>query len=280
MEILKAIIYGIVEGITEWIPISSTGHMILLSEFLTPDVSPEFWSIFLVVIQLGAIFAVVFLYWDRIWPLYWGEYEDEPGRHIMVDTDVLDLWIKVLIACIPGGVVGILADDWLDAHFYNWQVVSTMLILVGAAFIFIEIANRGRRAAVRDISQISYKQALYIGLFQLIAAIFPGTSRSGATILGGRMLGISRKAAADFTFILAIPVMFGASLLKIIKGGIHHTGAEWTMLLVGMVTAFVVSIFSIRLLMRFIKRHSFIPFGLYCIALGLLVIAVFPIRAA
>ena len=212
MEILKAIIYGIVEGITEWIPISSTGHMILLSEFLTPDVSPEFWSIFLVVIQLGAIFAVVFLYWDRIWPLYWGEYEDEPGRHIMVDTDVLDLWIKVLIACIPGGVVGILADDWLDAHFYNWQVVSTMLILVGAAFIFIEIANRGRRAAVRDISQISYKQALYIGLFQLIAAIFPGTSRSGATILSGRMLGISRKAAADFTFILAIPVMFGASL--------------------------------------------------------------------
>lgn len=273
-EILKAVLYGIVEGITEWLPISSTGHMILLNEFVKLDVSQEFWNMFLVVIQFGAILAVVILYWNTIWPI--GK-NPKTGR-IGWKRDTLSLWGKTIVSCIPAGVVGVLADDWLDAHFYNWVVVSIMLILVGVAFLIIENNNKGRTPVTTDLNALSLREAFIIGLFQLIAAVFPGTSRSGATILGGLMIGVSRKVAAQFTFILAIPVMLGASLLKIAKfihSGTPVTGMETGILITGCAVAFVVSLFVIRFLMDYIRKHDFKPFGVYRIALGAVVILYF-----
>ena len=270
-ELLKAALFGLVEGVTEWLPVSSTGHMILLNEFVTLNVSALFWQMFLVVIQLGAILAVVILYWDTIWPV---RRNRKTGK-MSVDRDTISLWCKAIVACLPAAVVGILADDWLEVHFYNWIVVSIMLIVVGAAFLVIENRNEGKKPVTKKLKDLTYREALIIGLFQLIAAIFPGTSRSGATILGGIMIGVSRTVAAQFTFILAIPVMFGASLLKIVKYGLHFSGMELMILAVGMIVAFVVSILIIRFLMNYIRRHDFRVFGWYRIVLGVIVILYF-----
>ena len=270
IEILKSVLYGIVEGITEWLPISSTGHMILLEELLPMKVSESFWEMFLVVIQLGAILAVVVLYWNKIFPFNF-RYKFRPFLRFVV----FQLWLKILVACIPAAIVGLLFDDWLNAHLYNAVVVAIMLVLVGIAFIIIENRNRGRRARVDSMHQLSFGDALIIGLFQLIAAIFPGTSRSGATIIGGLMIGISRTVAAEFTFYLAIPVMLGASLLKLVRFGLAFTTMELVLLLVGMAVAFIVSILVIRFLMNYIKKHDFKVFGWYRIVLGILVLLYF-----
>ena len=274
IEILKAILFGIVEGVTEWLPISSTGHMILLNEFVKLNVSPEFWNLFLVVIQLGAILAVVILYWKTIWPFKRVKVKGG-GSKIKVKQSTLILWAKALVACIPAGVVGVLADDWLDAHFYNAIVVGIALIVVGVAFIVIETLNKNKVPRVDRLRDLTFKDAFIIGLFQLIAAVFPGTSRSGATIVGGLLIGVSRTVAAKFTFILAIPVMAGASLLKIVKYGFAFTGTELIILGVGMVTAFIVSIFIIAFLMNYIRKHDFKVFGWYRIILGALVLLYF-----
>lgn len=273
IELLKAVLFGVVEGITEWLPVSSTGHMILLDEFVSMRVSDMFMQMFMVVIQLGAILAVVIMYWKTIWPLR----RDPATGKTVVDRDTIRLWGKVIVACFPAAVVGILADDWLDVHFRNWVVVSIMLILVGIAFIVIENRNAGKKPVIRKLRDISLREALIIGLFQLIAAIFPGTSRSGATILGGIMIGISRPVAAQFTFIMAIPVMLGASLLKILKYGFAFSGMELAILLTGMITAFVVSILVIRFIMDYIRTHDFKIFGWYRIILGVVVILYFTI---
>ncbi len=268
LEILKAILYGIVEGVTEWLPVSSTGHMILLDKFVKLNVSPEFWEMFLVVIQLGAILAVVVLFWNKIFP-----FRFEKGVHI--DKPKFVMWFKILVASIPAGVVGILWDDELNALFYNYVTVAIMLILVGVLFILIENYNKKQKPRVNSISGITYRAALVIGVFQLIAAVFPGTSRSGATIIGALLLGISRVTAAEFTFFLAIPAMFGGSAIKLLKFGFDFTGTEITILLVGMIVAFVVSVLVIRFLMGYIKKHDFKVFGWYRIVLGILVLLYF-----
>ena len=273
LEILKAVLFGVVEGVTEWLPISSTGHMILLNEFVKLDVSSQFWDMFLVVIQFGAILAVILLYWKTIWPL--GIYRHRKRTRIVWKKDTLSLWGKTIVACIPAGVVGVLLDDWLDEHLYNWLVVAIMLILVGIAFLVVEKVMKDREPQVTELKDLGMKQALIIGMFQLIAAVFPGTSRSGATIIGGLMIGVSRTVAAEFTFILAIPVMAGASLLKMLKFGFHFTGMETAILGTGMAVAFVVSVIVIRFLMGYIRRHDFKPFGWYRIVLGALVIVYF-----
>ena len=282
IEILKAILFGIVEGVTEWLPISSTGHMILLNEFVKLNVTEEFWNLFLVVIQLGAILAVVILYWKTIWP-FKKVKSRSGGSTIKFRPQTMMLWLKALVACIPAGVVGVLFDDWLEAHFYNAVVVGTMLILVGAAFIIIESVNRNKVPRVDRLVDLTFKDAFIIGLFQLIAAIFPGTSRSGATIVGGLLIGVSRTVAAKFTFILAIPVMAGASLLKIVKylkAGLAFTGGELAILGVGMLIAFLVSIFIIAFLMNYIRKHDFKVFGWYRIILGALVLLYFLVLKA
>lgn len=273
LEFIKAALYGIVEGITEWLPISSTGHMILLNEFVRLDVSEDFWNFFLVVIQFGAIIAVIILYWRKIWP--WGLYHHRKRTRIVLKRDVLSLWGKTIVACIPAAIVGILLDDWLDEHLYKPIVVAIMLIVVGIAFIVIERHHDESQARTYVLEDLTYKDAFIIGLFQLIAAVFPGTSRSGATILGALMIGVSRPVAAEFTFILAIPVMAGASLLKIVKHGLSFTSSELMILAVGMICAFVVSVIVIRFLMKYIRRHNFIPFAIYRILLGAAVIAYF-----
>ena len=273
LEILKAVLFGVVEGITEWLPISSTGHMILLNEFVKLNVSSQFWDMFLVVIQFGAILAVILLYWKTIWPL--GIYRHRKRTRIVWKKDTLILWGKTIVACIPAGVVGVLLDDWLDEHLYNWLVVAIMLILVGVAFLVVEKVMKDRKPQITELKDLGMKQALIIGMFQLIAAVFPGTSRSGATIIGGLMIGVSRTVAAEFTFILAIPVMAGASLLKMLKFGFHFTGMETAVLGTGMVVAFVVSVIVIRFLMGYIRKHDFKPFGWYRIVLGALVIVYF-----
>ena len=273
IEILKAALFGLVEGITEWLPISSTGHMILLNEFVKLDVSTEFWDMFLVVIQFGAILAVILLYWKTIWPL--GLYKHRKRTRIVWKQDTLQLWLKTIVACIPAAIVGVAFDDWLDEHLYNWLVVSIMLILVGVVFLIVEHVQKDKEPVVTDLRDLTMKDALLIGLFQLIAAVFPGTSRSGATIVGGLAIGVSRTVAAEFTFILAIPVMVGASLLKILKFGFSFTGTEAVILAVGMVVAFLVSVIVIRFLMGYIRKHDFQPFGVYRIILGALVIAYF-----
>lgn len=268
IKILKAILFGVVEGITEWLPISSTGHMILLNEFVTLDVSPEFWEMFLVVIQLGAIMAVVLLFWNKIFPFRF-------GRKPVVRKDVFSLWFKILTACIPAAVIGLAFDDVLDALFYNPWCVAVALIVFGIAFIVIENRNKNASPKITELSGITYQTALMIGVFQLLAAVFPGTSRSGATIVGALMIGVSRTVAAEFTFFLAIPVMLGASLLKIVKFGFAFTGEEAAILLVGMVSAFLVSVIVIRFLLSYIRKHDFKAFGWYRIALGALVLLYF-----
>ena len=274
IEILKAVLFGVVEGITEWLPISSTGHMILLNDFVKLNVSPEFWNLFLVVIQLGAILAVVIMYWKTIWPFKRQKRRDGSSR-IIFRKSVFIMWLKALVACIPAAVVGILADDWIDAHLYTPQVVAIMLIVVGIAFIVIESLNANRVPRVERLRDLTFKDAFVIGLFQLVAAVLPGTSRSGATILGGLMIGVSRTVAAKFTFILAIPVMAGASLLKIVKSDLSFTAAEWTTLGVGMLVAFIVSFLIIAFLMNYIRKHDFKAFGVYRIILGILVLVYF-----
>ncbi|MDO4454393.1 MAG: undecaprenyl-diphosphate phosphatase [Eubacteriales bacterium] len=268
MEILKAVILGIVEGITEWLPISSTGHMILVDEFLKMNVTPEFKEMFLVVIQLGAILAVVLLFWNKMWPFT----TKEKG---WVKKDTFSIWFKVLVACIPAAILELAAGDYIEAAFYNYWVVSLALIIFGMAFILIEDRNKRRKPAVNHLSEITYKDAFIIGIFQLIAAIFPGTSRSGATILGAILIGIARPAAAEFTFFLAVPVMFGASLIKVLKFGLVFTSAEAVILLTGMAVAFVVSVIVIRFLMGYIKKHDFKVFGWYRIILGVVVLGYF-----
>lgn len=273
IEILKAILFGIVEGITEWLPISSTGHLILLNEFVTLDVSEEFWSMFEVVIQLGAILAVVVLFWNRIFPFYFGKKARENGG--VIRKDVFVLWFKIIAACVPAAIVGLAFDDVLEEYFYNYQTVAIMLIVFGVLFILVENHNKGKKPKINSLGEITYTTAILIGVFQLIAAVFPGTSRSGATIVGALMIGVSRTVAAEFTFFLAIPVMFGASLLKIVKFGFTFTSMELAILLVGMVVAFVVSILVIRFLMGYIKKHDFKVFGWYRIVLGALVLIYF-----
>ena len=271
LELLKTILLGVVEGITEWLPISSTGHMILLDEFIKLDVSDAFKEMFMVVIQLGAILAVVALYFHKLNPF-------SPKKSAVQKKETWSLWAKVLVASIPAGVVGLLFDDTLDSLFYNYQTVSVTLILYGVLFIVVEYLNRNRRPAVRTFDALSYKTALWIGVFQM-RALSPGTSRSGATIIGAMLLGTSRAVAAEFTFFLAIPAMLGASLLKIAKffmeTGFGMTGGEIGILLTGMAVAFIVSVLAIQFLMRFIKKNDFKPFGWYRIALGVLVLLYF-----
>lgn len=273
LNIIYSIIYGVIEGITEWLPISSTGHLILAENFLKFEgLSEGFFDMFDVVIQLGAILAVVVLYFKSIWPLKIEKSKHGGNARVVWDKNILILWAKILVACIPAAVVGLLFDDILNKYLYNSWVVATMLILVGIAFIVIENKKKDMKPRVNDISKLTYKDAIIIGLFQLISAIFPGTSRSGATIIGALLIGISRTVAAEYTFFLAIPVMFGASLLKVLKFGFSFTGMELAVLLIGMLVAFLVSIFVIKFLMSYIKKHDFKVFGWYRIVLGLIVI--------
>ena len=270
IEILKSILYGIVEGITEWLPISSTGHMILLDEFVKLDVSEQFWDLFLVVIQLGAILAVIVMYWKKLIPLQF----DHGCR---IDRKKCVMWLKIIVASIPAGVVGILWDDIFTAVFYNYLTVAIMLIIVGILFILIENRNRRRVPTVDSIDDISYGKAFLIGVFQMIAAVFPGTSRSGSTIMGSLLLGISRTTAAEFTFFLAIPAMLGGSAIKVVKYEGSFMSDELMLLAVGMVVAFVVSILAIRFLMSYIKKHDFKVFGWYRIVLGAAVLIYFAV---
>lgn len=268
-EILKAILFGIVEGVTEWLPISSTGHMILLDEFVKLNVSEAFMEMFLVVIQLGAILAVVVTYWKKLFPFSLGR-----GK-LLIKKDIMIMWVKIVAACIPAALVGVLWDDKIEALFYNYKTVAIMLILFGILFIVVENRNKGKKSKINTISQITFKAALMVGFFQLIAAVFPGTSRSGATILGGIFIGMSRTIAAEFTFFMAVPVMFGASLLKLVKFGLAFSGSEVIILLVGMITAYVVSVVIIKFLMQYIKNRDFKIFGWYRIVLGVIVLLYF-----
>ena len=265
VELLKTVILGVVEGLTEWLPISSTGHMILVDEFIKLDVSKAFMDMFLVVIQLGAILAVVVLNFEKLNPFSsWKSHSEKRAT--------IDLWAKVIVACIPAAVIGLLFNKYMEEHFMTAPVVATTLIFYGIMFIVVENYNKHRQPRVRDLDRLDYKTAFIIGLFQVLSLV-PGTSRSGATILGGILFGTSRYVAAEFTFFLAIPVMFGASLLKIVKFGWHYTGAEILIMVVGMATAFVVSIASIKFLLRYIKNNDFKAFGWYRIVLGIIVIA-------
>ena len=273
VEFLKVIILGIVEGITEWLPISSTGHMILLEDLLPLKVTPEFMEMFRVVIQLGAILAVVCLYFSRLWP-FRNQKEASNAWERYVDMDKMVLWFKIIVACLPAVAIGLPFDDLLEEKLYNYVVVALMLILYGILFLIIENYNAKRTPKVTDLKDLTFRTAFLIGVFQVLSLI-PGTSRSGSTIIGGILLGTSRTVAAEFTFFLAIPVMFGASLLKLIKFGLHFTGAEALILLVGMLTAFLVSILAIKFLMGYIKKHDFKVFGWYRIVLGVLVFGYF-----
>ncbi|MBQ2829838.1 MAG: undecaprenyl-diphosphate phosphatase [Oscillospiraceae bacterium] len=267
-EILKVVFLGVVEGVTEWLPISSTGHMLLVDEFIKMDMSDAFKEMFFVVIQLGAILAVVLLFWKKMWPFRAGE-----KGMAAIRRDVFAIWFKVVIACIPGAVVTLLFDDYIEAHLHTPAVISAALIVYGAAFIIIEGREQKSVRAAR-LEEITCKTALYIGLFQVLS-IIPGTSRSGATIIGALLIGVSRVAAAEFTFFLAVPVMFGLSAIKMLKFGFDFTSAELVVLLVGMVTAFAVSVLVIRFLMRYIQKHDFKIFGWYRIVLGVILLAYF-----
>ena len=273
LDYIISILFGIVEGITEWLPISSTGHMIILDSFLKLNVSEDFYNLYLVVIQLGAILAVVCIYWNEIWP-FGIKNNKKPwkqtgiGRWVMADK--FSMWFKILVACVPAAIVGVLFDDFLDELFYNYVCVAIMLILFGIAFIVVEKFVKNQEPIVNDLSELTYPQAFLIGAFQLIAAVFPGTSRSGSTIVGSLAIGISREVAAKFTFFLAIPVMLGASLLKILKYDGEIVGREIAMLVLGMVVAFVVSYVVIKKLMAYIKKNDFTVFGYYRIVVGVL----------
>lgn len=285
IELLKVVFLGIVEGITEWLPISSTGHLILVEEFVKLDVSKQFWEMFMVVIQLGAILAVVVLYWNKIWP-----FRNKKPQHVnvtkiektaglicrFVKIDKMVMWFKILVSCLPAILIGLPFDDFIEDTFNNWFVVSVMLIVYGVLFLLVEDYNAKRTVKVNSIEEISWKMALYIGIFQVLALI-PGTSRSGATIIGGILLGASRTVAAEYTFFLAIPVMFGASLLKIVKFGLNFTQWEVVILGVGTVVSFLVSILAIKFLMGYIKKHDFKVFGWYRIVLGVIVMLFFTI---
>ena len=278
LDIIKSIIFGIIEGITEWLPISSTGHLILAEQFLNfENVSPEFWSMFQVVIQLGAIFAVIVIYFKKIWPFTKNKEKaiKEKGLLSIFDKNIMNLWGKILIACIPAAVIGLLFDETFEALFYNPTCIAIALIVFGIAFIIIENWNKNRKSSKNNNSDITYRDALLIGVFQLLAAIFPGTSRSGATIIGGLLIGLSRANAAEFTFYLAIPTMLGASLLKLLKFGLAFTTAEIAILVVGMLVSFIISMFVIKFLMNYIRKHNFKVFGYYRIILGIIVLAYF-----
>ena len=290
LELIKVIVLGIVEGITEWLPISSTGHMILVDEFIHLNVSPEFKEFFLVVIQLGAILAVVVLYWNKLWPFYIREIPKKTQRALnqqpaaarwiltfvekFCDKEKWILWFKILVACIPTIVIALPFNDFIEEKFNNYVVVSIALIVYGVLFIFIENYNKKRRPTCTSLEDLSFKTAFLIGIFQVLSVI-PGTSRSGSTIIGGILVGTSRTVAAEFTFFLAIPVMFGASLLKLIKFGFAFSASEVVILIVGVVVAFIVSILAIKFLVGYIKKHDFKAFGWYRIVLGVLVLGYF-----
>ena len=270
IEMIKAIIYGIVQGITEWLPVSSTGHLILLNGIIPMKVSEEFWDMFLVVIQLGAVLAVVVHFWNKIWP-----FNTTVKTKSFIRYDVMNLWMKIIVACIPAVIVGLTLDDWIEEHLYNPTVVGIMLILVGIGFILVENNNNTIPPHITSLRQITYRDALLIGIAQVVAAVLPGSSRSGTTIIGGLLIGVERSIAAEFTFFLAIPVMAGASLLKLIKFGFAFTGGELLILLIGCLVAFAVSLVAIRFLMNYVKTHDFKVFGYYRIAIGLIVLIYF-----
>lgn len=271
IEILKVIFLGIVEGITEWLPISSTGHMLLVDEFITLNMSEAFKEMFFVVIQFGAILAVVVMFWKKMFPF---QFEDKSQS--IIKKDIIYVWFKVAVACIPSAIIGVLFDDFLDAHLQTPIVIAIMLIFYGVLFIIIENWNKKRIATTATLAKISYRTAFMIGLFQVLSLI-PGTSRSGATIIGALLIGVSRVAAAEFTFFLAVPTMLGASTLKLLKFGFDFTNIELAILIIGMLVAFIVSIFVIKLLMSFIKKHDFKVFGWYRIVLGIVVLIYFAI---
>ena len=274
IELLKAVLFGIVEGITEWLPVSSTGHMILLDEFIKLDVSPAFYEMFQVVIQLGAIAAVLVLFFRKLNPY-------APGKNHKQRHNTWVLWIKVIVAVLPSAVLGLLLDDWMDAHLYNYVVVAIALIVYGVAFLFVERINEQKETQIKSVNQIDYKTALLIGAFQCLSLI-PGTSRSGSTILGAILLGVSRSAGAEFSFFLAIPTMLGASALKVLKfmlEGVSATGMEIMVLLVGTVVSFIVSMLVIKALMEYVRKRSFAAFGYYRIVLGFVVIGYFLVKA-
>lgn len=274
-EIIKAIIYGIVEGITEWLPISSTGHLILVEQLIPfKETSEEFFGMFDVVIQLGAIMAVVVLFWKQIWPFALTRKERGENTGIMsfIKMDIMTLWLKILVSCVPAAVIGILFDEVFEALFYNPVSIAVALIVFGIAFIVIETMNKGKEAKISSLSEITYQTAVWIGVFQVIAAVFPGTSRSGATIIGALLIGVSRKVASEYTFFLAIPVMFGASLLKVLKFGLDFTSIEISCLIFGCAVAFIVSYFILQFLLDYIKKHDFRIFGWYRIVLGIVVL--------
>lgn len=275
MEVLKAVLFGIVEGITEWLPVSSTGHLILLNELITLNVTKEFYEMFEVVIQLGAILAVVVLFFHKLWPF-------SRKKTLRENRDTWNLWFKVVVGVLPSAVLGLALDDWMDAHLYNYIVVSVALIVYGVLFILVERRNAGKTARISDVHQIDYPTALLIGAFQCLSLI-PGTSRSGSTILGAILLGVARPAGAEFSFFLAIPTMVGASGLKLVKylaEGMTPGANELAVLIVGCVVSFVVSLLVIRALMDYVRRHSFSAFGVYRIALGAVVLAFFLLRGA
>lgn len=273
VEILKSILLGIVEGITEWLPISSTGHMLLVDEFLTLNMTEQFKEMFFMVIQLGAIIAVILLFFKKMFPFNFTD-RSQP----MIKKDIFSVWFKVVVACVPGAVVTILFDDYIEAHLHKPVVIAAMLILYGVAFILVETWNKKRTPKVAELGDITYLTAFLIGMFQVLS-IIPGTSRSGATIVGALILGVSRTAAAEFTFFLAVPVMVGMSALKLVKFGLAFTGAELAVLAVGMITAFLVSLAVIKFLMSYIRRHDFKAFGVYRIALGIIVLLYFLVFA-
>ncbi len=296
LELLKVIFIGIVEGITEWLPISSTGHMLLVDQFLQLDASPEFKEMFFVIIQLGAIIAVIYMYWSKLWPFRIVRDEnqrDSKGRPVKknpkwkdeyrvgpigISRPVMLMWLKVIVATVPAGILGIFLDDWMDDYAHTPAVIAVALIVYGILFILIEMRNEKREPRITKLSQITYKDALLMGLFQALA-IVPGTSRSGATIVGGLTMGISRKLAAEFSFFMGIPLMFGWSIVKLIKFGMHYSVLEFFEMIFGMIVSFIVSVFVIKFLMSYIKKNSFKVFGIYRIALGVIVIAVFAVRA-
>ena len=273
LEILKAILFGIVEGVTEWLPVSSTGHMILLDEFIKLKVSDAFYEMFQVVIQLGAILAVILLFFHKLNPF-------APKKTAQQKANTWQLWFKVVVAVLPSAVLGLLLDDWMDAHLYNYVVVAITLVLYGVAFLFMEKGNNRRAVKVQNVYDIDYRTAFFIGAFQCLSLI-PGTSRSGSTILGALLLGVSRSAGAEFSFFLAIPTMLGASALKLLKfmmSGVSATGLEIGVLLVGCVVSFVVSVLVIRALMEYVRKRSFAAFGVYRIVLGALVLLYFVLK--
>ena len=274
IELLKAVLFGIVEGITEWLPVSSTGHIILLDEFIKLKVSPEFMEMFEVVIQLGAILAVVLLFFHKLNPF-------SPKKSPKQKHNTWQLWFKVVVAVIPSAVLGLLLDDWMDEHLYNYVVVAIALIVYGVAFLYVEKLNKGKRLKIKNVYDIDYRTAVLIGAFQCLSLI-PGTSRSGSTILGAILLGVSRSAGAEFSFFLAIPTMLGASGLKLVKyllEGLQTSGTEIGVLIVGCIVSFVVSFVVIRALMEYVRKHSFAVFGLYRIGLGALVLVYFAIKS-